>query len=254
LTLGYNVRADRLITEPQLVAGFRFSSDYPLTKACRMQDVIQTDEYKTCSKCEASKSVCEFSKEKKKKCGLQPKCKECVNNYLKRYRAERRESIRKKGNKRYQDNREKMQEYNNKYRKKRNQENPERMRLKSRKYYQENRETILDKRKRKAQTESGKFNNQKSVNKRRALKAGATVEDFTPKEVFIRDRYICQACGIKTRPDYKNKYHAKYPNLDHIIPLSVGGEHSRRNTQCLCRGCNTLKGNRHANDQMLLIG
>lgn len=32
------------------------------------------------------------------------------------------------------------------------------------------------------------------------------------------------------------------PELDHIVSLAEGGEHSMRNTQCLCRKCNQEKG------------
>jgi endogenous inhibitor of DNA gyrase (YacG/DUF329 family) len=32
------------------------------------------------------------------------------------------------------------------------------------------------------------------------------------------------------------------PELDHIIPLSLGGTHTKSNTQLLCRKCNRIKG------------
>jgi len=93
------------------------------------------------------------------------------------------------------------------------------------------------------QTDAGKDAARKGSQKRRALKLNATVEDFSPAKILERDGYICQHCGRKTRPDYKNSFHPLYPNLDHIVPLSKGGEHSKRNTQCLCRQCNTRKHN-----------
>lgn len=43
------------------------------------------------------------------------------------------------------------------------------------------------------------------------------------------------------------------PESDHILPVSVGGEHSYRNTQCACRACNAANSNKPMG-QMLLIG
>ena len=102
-------------------------------------------------------------------------------------------------------------------------------------------------------TESGRDAVKKGSHKRRALKQGATVEDFSPTEIFERDGYRCQLCGIKTRY-YKTKSHPNSPELDHIIPLSLGGEHSRLNTQCLCSHCNRVKHNTGVGDQIRMFG
>lgn len=82
-----------------------------------------------------------------------------------------------------------------------------------------------------------------AAQRRRAAKAGATIERFTHAEVFERDGWICQLCGDPTDctaifPDPLS------PSLDHIVPLSRGGEHSRANTQCAHLSCNIQKGNR----------
>lgn len=91
--------------------------------------------------------------------------------------------------------------------------------------------------------------------KRKALERAASrrcrAHSFDPDDVFRRDHWICQHCGCKTRPDYHYN-HGKYPNLDHIIPLSRGGEHSVSNTQCLCRTCNMAKGANVGGDQLVL--
>lgn len=102
------------------------------------------------------------------------------------------------------------------------------------------------------QTKTGKDIRLKCRHKWRALKANATIENFTPLEIFVRDKYICQMCGRKTRPDYKTPYHPLYPNLDHIIPLNKGGDHSRQNTQCLCRQCNATKHDNATGNQLRL--
>ena len=103
-------------------------------------------------------------------------------------------------------------------------------------------------------TKAGKDADKRSTYKRRALKKHLRFEVFNPSEIFERDRYICQLCGKKTRPNVKNKFHPLYPNLDHIVPLSLGGEHTKQNTQCLCLKCNMTKNNTGVGDQLRIFG
>lgn len=77
---------------------------------------------------------------------------------------------------------------------------------------------------------------------RRARKKGLGCEVFDPLDVFKRDRWTCQLCGVKTPKNLRGTCNDEAPELDHIIPLALGGEHSMRNTQCLCRKCNRDKG------------
>lgn len=79
--------------------------------------------------------------------------------------------------------------------------------------------------------------------RRRAAIRGAEVERFEHSEVFERDGWICQLCGDPT--DWTTHFPDPLsPSLDHIVPLSRGGEHSRANTQCAHLACNIRKGNR----------
>lgn len=89
--------------------------------------------------------------------------------------------------------------------------------------------------------------------RRRALKKVTIIEKFRAETVFERDGYICQHCGCKTRMDVHHT-DPRYPNLDHIIPLSAGGTHTLKNTQCLCAGCNNKKRAGALCDQLLLFG
>ncbi|MCA0032740.1 HNH endonuclease [Mesorhizobium sp. B263B2A] len=70
---------------------------------------------------------------------------------------------------------------------------------------------------------------------------GVTVETVNPIAVFDRDKWRCQLCGVKTPRKLRGKNQPTSPELDHILPLAVGGEHSYRNTQCACRSCNLAK-------------
>lgn len=69
-------------------------------------------------------------------------------------------------------------------------------------------------------------------------------ESFDPYEVFARDKWRCQLCGIKTPQRLRNTYEPNAPELDHIIPLSKRGAHTRVNAQCACRQCNLSKGDK----------
>jgi len=89
--------------------------------------------------------------------------------------------------------------------------------------------------------------------KRKVAVKCATVELVDPYKVFDRDKWHCKLCGAKTPKLRRGTYEDDAPELDHIIPISKGGEHSYRNTQCTCRRCNGLKSDRPMG-QLLLIG
>lgn len=82
---------------------------------------------------------------------------------------------------------------------------------------------------------------------------GTQTQFVSVQRVFERDGYRCQLCGTKTLKAKRGSYHPKAPELDHIVPLAQGGEHSYRNTQCACRACNVAKRD-GAGGQLLLIG
>lgn len=89
--------------------------------------------------------------------------------------------------------------------------------------------------------------------KRKAIKAGATVESVDPFTIFDRDKWRCQLCGVKTPRAKRGSYDDDAPELDHIMPLSKGGAHAYINTQCSCRKCNAAKSDRPLG-QTLMFG
>ena len=83
---------------------------------------------------------------------------------------------------------------------------------------------------------------------RRGIIATAMVDkDITVEGLFQRDKGVCQICGkLCDCDDYIYKGNAfvagnNYPSIDHIIPLSKGGEHSWGNVRLAHRRCNTLE-------------
>jgi 5-methylcytosine-specific restriction endonuclease McrA len=90
--------------------------------------------------------------------------------------------------------------------------------------------------------------------RRRARKSNApTVEKFTRTEVFERDAWRCGICRRKV--DSKLAYpHPLSPSLDHIVPLSKGGEHTKANTRLAHLRCNVIRRDQGAPEQLALVG
>lgn len=76
--------------------------------------------------------------------------------------------------------------------------------------------------------------------RRHFIRARRKGERFIHDEIFKRDKWRCQLCKRKVSRRH-NVVHDLYPHLDHIVPLSRGGIHSRTNVQTLCRRCNVMK-------------
>lgn len=77
----------------------------------------------------------------------------------------------------------------------------------------------------------------------RARRVGAEVEVVDRRAVFDRDGWICGICSGTVDRESRHP-DPMSASLDHIIPLSRGGEHSYRNTQTAHLGCNVAKGAR----------
>ena len=70
--------------------------------------------------------------------------------------------------------------------------------------------------------------------KRQALLRGATISDFTLEdwiEVLEQYGYQCAYCKSTSKL-----------TMDHIVPLSKGGQHTQRNIAPACGPCNSRKG------------
>lgn len=74
-------------------------------------------------------------------------------------------------------------------------------------------------------------------------------EPIDPRKVFERDGYRCGICGSETHGVWPEPTAA---TVDHIVPLSKGGEHSYANVQCACWVCNLRKGSNMLGEQLEL--
>ena len=76
---------------------------------------------------------------------------------------------------------------------------------------------------------------------RRGMLARVERDDYTRAEIAERDSYTCQLCGDPVdmglrAPDRMSA------TIDHVVPLSVGGNDTRSNVQLAHWSCNSRKG------------
>lgn len=103
------------------------------------------------------------------------------------------------------------------------------------------------------QSDQGKLITRQARHRRRARMHNAKVEEVDPQVIAKRDKYKCHICRKRVNMDLdcQDKYSA---TMDHLIPISLGGDHTYANIQLAHRICNSIKGNRAVNEQLLLFG
>lgn len=150
---------------------------------------------KRCPRCGETKPTAEFHKNKARKDGIAPYCKDCarVYNQEKQYQIKWQKK-----------NRDKVYGYNAKWRER----NPERWR---------------------------EINNNGKYRGRSRAAVSWPKGGWELLLGFYNSR--CLKCGVVDRLE-----------LDHVIPLSQGGDHALWNAQILCRSCNASKGSRRSDD------
>lgn len=88
----------------------------------------------------------------------------------------------------------------------------------------------------------GTFVGRQNKRRRRIRKwqASYLYEHFADWEIFERDGWRCMICMLPIRREV-DRLHLQAATIDHIVPLSRGGSHTRDNVQCAHRICNSLK-------------
>jgi hypothetical protein len=79
----------------------------------------------------------------------------------------------------------------------------------------------------------------------RAKRKGSRVEHVRPLVVLERDKWTCWLCGCSTPQDARGTTRPDAPEIDHVVPLALGGSHTYNNVRCACRACNGVKGAAH---------
>ena len=230
---------------------------------------------KRCPTCGTLKALNEFCRSRNGKQGINWQCKACAKEayqqnkrkyeetrktykecnkdklkaYQGLYRETHKDETKQYGKQYRENNRQKIKERQKRY----YQEMAQVVKVNAKQQYEEKKDEIKALHVVYRKTSKGAEVVRKATAKRRAIKQKSKIEDFTHKAIFERDNYKCQLCGKKTRPEY-SQYHPSYPNLDHIVPLFKGGDHTKLNTQCVCKQCNAIKGAEGKGDQLRMFG
>lgn len=208
-----------------------------------------------CPRCGETKDVREFYVDGRNPHGRKYWCKSCTSadradwvrrhperqrQTMRAWREENADHIKEYERQYYQKNRERKNMYRaewarknperaREHRRRDRANNPESHRRRQRRYYLRHREAILayGREYRRAHPEVARA----SCHRRRARIAGAArIEHFTRDEIWERDGGRCHVCGKKCDP---RDWH-----LDHLVPISRGGEHTRLNVAVSHPTCN----------------
>ena len=95
-------------------------------------------------------------------------------------------------------------------------------------------------------------NKRKDILRDKRLKENGEIDNsITLEKLYKRDDGVCKICGKKCdyndyRKDENNSFIAgnDYPSIDHIIPISKGGQHTWDNVQLAHMICNSIKNNK----------
>lgn len=63
------------------------------------------------------------------------------------------------------------------------------------------------------------------------------------EDVWAKGEGKCQDCGSECPKSLRGTVEDLAPEVDHILPISLGGAHIAQNLQLLCHRCNNRKGN-----------
>jgi hypothetical protein len=79
--------------------------------------------------------------------------------------------------------------------------------------------------------------------RRRMRERAAKQVPYQRSDIFSRDGWMCHICGSATDTS-ADVPHPRAPTIDHILPLSCGGEDTSENVKTACFICNSKRGNR----------
>lgn len=177
---------------------------YVAGHAARVRIVPIVDGKKRCPKCDTDKPVADFNRSAGRPHGLDVYCRECMSDKHREYNRE---------------NREKRTIRARAWRAK----NPDYQRENVARWREENYERHLAQARVYAAT-------------RRARARGQFIENVDAFVVYERDQGICGICGESVP---RERF-----DVDHIVPLAKGGEHSYANVQAAHPSCNYSKRDR----------
>jgi len=198
---------------------------------------------KQCLKCSVTKAIGLFYLNHTKLDGRHTYCKQCISEYDKKRREDKRDQLKvqrkwyrdnnkeiiAERKKKYSDaNKDKKRDYDSAYR----EINKDILTDKKRKYYHNNKNAVANSVKRWLLTDKGKASKINTSNRRRHSKCEG---DVTSDQMLMlqQNAKVCYWCNISLK---NVKVH-----IDHYVPLSKGGEHTISNLVVTCAKCNLSK-------------
>lgn len=173
---------------------------------------------KRCFKCKQKKLLSEFFISSYTKDGYGNRCKEC----WKVYRAENRERLLVYSKQYYLENRDyyaKAWE----------------------KFYRANRKELLKRNHQYFASLRGKAACKRGRHKRRALLAACKINDLSTPQIEVLLQEAPTNCPVCSKPFNNN---GRKKTIDHVFPLSKGGNNTLSNVQVICLSCNSKKSNK----------
>ena len=186
---------------------------------------------KSCTGCGVEKPLTDYHRASKAHDGRYSKCKTCVLAQRKAYYENNRAEILERNRSRYKRNREGVLAQQKAYR----EDNAEACRERARAYHRKRWDTDPEYR---AAYRS-------RYNRRRRLKAEAVQEPYTDLFIAERDGWVCGLCEGEVDPEIQWP-DSMSVSIDHIVPLSRGGDDTPANVRLAHLGCNSARGARVA--------
>jgi HNH endonuclease len=102
--------------------------------------------------------------------------------------------------------------------------------------------------------QDGDYGTPRNARKRLRLRVHAeTWDGITNAQILERDRWRCGIC--RKRIGKKLKWpHPRSASIDHVVPLSEGGDDTAANKRAAHLGCNCGRRNRSGGEQLAMIG
>lgn len=195
---------------------------------------VKLSSIKQCTKCKVAKSKSEFSPLKASSDGLHSWCRKCKNAADKERRAKNPGKKRESDKVYREKNLERIREYD------RNRErDPAERKLVYAKWLMGHADRSREIKRKWEKNHPDKVMDLSRV--KRARRRNAIIEKFSAVEIYERDHWKCQLCRKPVNKKLKWP-DPMSPSIDHIIPLSKGGAHERRNVQLAHVGCNMKAG------------
>lgn len=171
---------------------------------------------KQCRRCETTKTIECFAKNKGTKDGHVNICKDCNRGYAKQHYQENKQEYVDKAASWQKKNKRKSQKQKVESARRYREKNPEKTRAYSRQYKLDHPQQFAE-----------------YENRRRARKVTTQVEVIDRREIYARDNGCCHLCKLPVT--------FAEMELDHVKPLSRGGSHTRENLKVSHSTCNRRK-------------